>query len=462
MHNKQKVGAGLGGAGLGGGAKNQDTGGGTHYDVIVVGGGPSGMMAAGRAAELGARVALIEKNDKLGKKLLITGGGRCNITNAEFDVHKMVAKYGKKGKALFGSFSRFGVEDTISFFEARGLGIKVEAEQRAFPKTNKAQDVWKTLVEYLKSTGVEVISNSPVKKVLFEKSKDNRTDDVGNFGKISGIVTSTTGKKKVQTTYTASKYVIATGGRSRPETGSTGEGFEWMTTLGHSVEETDAALVPVKIKEDWVKKLSGLSFGNAKLTLIQDKTKQDSRVGKMLFTHFGISGPLVLNMSKNITELLKYAPVNLELDLYPELDLIALDKKMLTDLSSGLNKQIKNNLGGLVPPKMIPAILELTKINPETEGNSLTKEQRRKIVTLVKALPMTVEGLLGVEKAVVTSGGVSLKEIDFKTMQSKLYSNLYLAGDILNFDRPSGGFSLQICWTTGYLAGENSAKNSVK
>lgn len=432
-------------------AKNSD---GTHYDVIVVGGGPAGMMAAGRAAELGARVALIEKNDKLGKKLLITGGGRCNITNAEFDVHKMVAKYGKKGKALFGSFSRFGVEDTISFFEARGLGIKVEAEQRAFPKSNKAQDVWKTLVEYLKSTGVDVISNSPVKKVLFEKA--GADDDV--FGKITGIVTSTVGKKKVQTTYTATNYIIATGGRSRPETGSTGEGFEWMISLGHSVEETDAALVPVKIKEDWVKKLSGLSFANAKLTVIQEGTKQDSRVGKMLFTHFGISGPLVLNMSKNITELFKYAPVSLELDLYPDLDLVALDKKMLTDLSSGLNKQIKNNLGGLVPPKMIPAILELTKINPETEGNSLTKEQRRKIVTLVKALPMTVDGLLGVEKAVVTSGGVSLKEIDFKTMQSKLYDNLYLAGDILNFDRPSGGFSLQICWTTGYLAGENSAK----
>lgn len=433
-------------------AKNSD---GTHYDVIVVGGGPAGMMAAGRAAELGARVALMEKNDKLGKKLLITGGGRCNITNAEFDVHKMVAKYGKKGKALFGSFSRFGVEDTISFFEARGLGIKVEAEQRAFPKSNKAQDVWKALVEYLKSSGVEVISNSPVKKVLFEQID---TDNGDYTGKITGIVASTVGKKKVQTTYTATNYIIATGGRSRPETGSTGEGFEWMTSLGHSVEETDAALVPVKIKEDWVKKLSGLSFANAKLIVIQEGTKQDSRVGKMLFTHFGISGPLVLNMSKNITELFKYAPVSLELDLYPDLDLVALDKKMLTDLSGGLNKQIKNNLGGLVPPKMIPAILELTKINPETEGNSLIKEQRRKIVTLVKALPMTVDGLLGVEKAVVTSGGVSLKEIDFKTMQSKLYDNLYLAGDILNFDRPSGGFSLQICWTTGYLAGENSAK----
>lgn len=425
-----------------------------HYDVIVVGGGPAGMMAAGRAAELGARVALIEKNDKLGKKLLITGGGRCNITNAEFDVHKMVAKYGKKGKALFSSFNRFGVDDTINFFEARGLGIKVEAEQRAFPKSNKAQDVWKTLVEYLKSTGVEVISNSPAKKVLFEEAgaRDDAT------GKITSIVTSTVGKKKVQTTYTATNYIIATGGRSRPETGSTGEGFEWMTSLGHSVEDTDAALVPVKIKEDWVKKLSGLSFANAKLTAIQEGVKQDSRIGKMLFTHFGISGPLVLNMSKNIAELFKYAPVSLELDLYPDLDLVALDKKMLTDLSSGLNKQIKNNLGGLVPPKMIPAILQLTKIDPETEGNSLTKEQRRKIVDLVKALPMSVEGLLGVEKAVVTSGGVSLKEIDFKTMQSKLYSNLYLAGDILNFDRPSGGFSLQICWTTGYLAGENSAK----
>jgi predicted Rossmann fold flavoprotein len=411
------------------------------YDVIVVGGGPAGMMAAGRAAELGAKVALLEKNEKLGKKLLITGGGRCNITNAEFDVRKMVGKYGTKGKALFGSFSRFGVEDTLEFFNTRGLKIKVEAEKRAFPESNKAADVWKVMMAYLKSgkSSVDIISNSSVTKVLYDDHH------------VTGIVT----KDK---TYVAKNYVIATGGKSRPETGSTGEGFKWMAELGHNVEESDPALVPVKIQEDWVKKLSGLSFTNAKLTIFQDGKKQESMTGKMLFTHFGISGPLVLNMSKNIAELYKYAPVNLELDLYPEMDITALDKKMLESLGSALNKKIKNNLGGIVPPKMIPAILQLTGVSPDIESNNLTKEQRRKIVTLVKALPMTVSGFLGVEKAVVTSGGVSLKEIDFKTMQSKLFSNLYLAGDILNFDRPSGGFSLQICWTTGFLAGENSAK----
>ena len=412
---------------------------GLKYDVIVIGGGPAGMMAAGRAGELGAKVALLEKNTKLGKKLLITGGGRCNITNAELDNRKMVSNYGPKGKALFGSFARFSVQDTLDFFNSRGLATKVEAEKRAFPVSNKAEDVWKTLVAYMKTGKVEVIPNCPITKIVFKNNL------------ITGVVSGTN-------TYTAKKYIIATGGKSRPETGSTGEGFDWMTELGHNVEEADSALVPVKIKEDWVKKLSGVSFKDVKLTAFQDGKKQDSKVGKMLFTHFGISGPLVLNMSKTIAELFKYAPVNLELDLYPTLDLVALDKRLLDALTKALNKQVKNNLGDIVPPKMIPAILELTGISPDTEGNSLTKEQRRKIVNLVKALPMTVSGFLGVEKAIVTSGGVSLKEIDFKTMQSKLYPNLFLAGDILNFDRPSGGFSLQICWTTGYLAGENASE----
>ncbi|HMR54966.1 MAG TPA: NAD(P)/FAD-dependent oxidoreductase [Candidatus Doudnabacteria bacterium] len=413
----------------------------SDFDVIVVGGGPAGMMAAGRAAELGAKVALIEKNNKLGKKLLITGGGRCNITNAEFDVKKLIAKYGVKGKSLYGSFARFGVEDTLDFFNNKNLPTKVEAEQRAFPVSNKAADVWKVLVKYLKDSGVTIISDSPVKKVLFNSE--------------SKLVT---GIKTGKQTYTAAKYIIATGGKSRPETGSTGEGMEWMKELGHSVEEPDPALVPIKITDDWVKKLSGVSFKNAKLTVIQGGTKQESRTGKILLTHFGISGPLVLNMSKGISELFKYSPVNLELDLYPDMDIGTLDKHFLDLLGKSLNKQVKNNLGSIVPPKMISTILQFTGIDPEITTNSLTKTDRMKIVKLIKSLPMSVSGFFGEEKAVVTSGGVLLNEIDFKTMQSKLYHNLYLAGDILNFDRPSGGYSLQICWTTGYIAGENAGQ----
>ncbi len=415
----------------------------SDFDVIVVGGGPAGMMAAGRAAELGAKVAIIEKNNKLGKKLLITGGGRCNITNAEFDVKKLIAKYGIKGKSLYSAFARFGVEDTIDFFHVKNLPTKVEAEKRAFPISNKAEDVWKVLVKYLKDSGVAIISDSPVKKVLFNKETNL----------ITGIKTS-------KQTYTAKHYVIATGGKSRPETGSTGEGMEWMKELGHTVEESDPALVPIRLHDYWVKKLSGVSFKNAKLTVFQGKEKQESRTGKILLTHFGISGPLVLNMSKGISELFKYAPVNLELDLYPDMDLGTLDKHFLELLGKALNKQVKNNLGSIVPPKMISTILQFTGINPEITTNSLTKTDRMKIVRLIKALPMSVSGFLGEEKAVVTSGGVVLNEIDFKTMQSKLYSNLFLAGDILNFDRPSGGYSLQICWTTGYLAGENAAKSN--
>ncbi|MDB4940132.1 MAG: NAD(FAD)-utilizing dehydrogenase [Candidatus Doudnabacteria bacterium] len=407
------------------------------YDLAVIGGGPAGMIAAGRAAELGAKVILIEKNPKLGKKLLITGGGRCNITNAEFDVKKLVAKYGPKGKALFGSFSRFGVEDAMAFFTEKNLPLKVEAEKRAFPVSNKAEDVWKVLVEYLKKNKVEILYNSPVSKVNF----------AGN--KITSVQTKTG-------LISADNFVITTGGKSRPETGSTGEGLEWLKEMGHSIEEAGSALVPVKIKEDWVKNLSGLSFMNAKLSVFQDGKKQESRSGKLLLTHFGLSGPLVLNMSQNIAELFKYGPVQLELDICPEMDLSELDKKTLDSLSRLLNKKIKNSLGEVVPIKMIATVLEMTGIDGEKEVNVLSREERLKILKLIKALPMTVSGFLGVEKAIITSGGVSLKEVDFKTMQSKLYENLYLAGDILNFDRPSGGYNLQICWTTGYIAGQNA------
>ncbi len=409
------------------------------YDVVVIGGGPAGMMAAGRAAALGAKVALVEKNSKLGKKLLITGGGRCNITNAELDVRKMVSKYGSKGKALFGSFTRFGVAETIEFFEARHLPLKVEAEKRAFPKSNKAEDVWRALVDILRATKVNVIYNSPI--IGFRIEDDQIAAVKLKKGEIAG-----------------KSFIVATGGKSRPETGSTGEVFEYLKQIGHTVEDSDLALVPVKVKEEWIKELSGLSFPAGKLTVFQDGKKQDSHIGKILFTHFGLSGPLVLNMSKNISELYKYAPVNLEVDLYPDLDLMALDKKVLAQLDQFSNKKIKNSLGGIIPPRLIGIMLSLSEIDPEIEVNVLPRVKRMALVKLIKAIPLNVSGFLGADKAIVSSGGISLKEIDFKTMQSKFYSNLFLAGDILNFDRPSGGFSLQICWTTGFLAGENSAK----
>lgn len=412
----------------------------TNYDVAVIGGGPAGLMAAGRAAELGAKVVLIEKNAKLGKKLLITGGGRCNITNAEYDVKRLVAKFGRKGKALFGSFARFGVADTFDFFESRGLKLKIEAEKRAFPVTDKAEDVWKVLIEYIRQGKVKVMYSSPVAGLIQKQ------------GLVSAV-------KIGSAEISAKNFIVTTGGKSRPETGSTGDGFVWMKKLGHTVEEADSALVPIKVKEDWVKKLSGLSFSDVKLTVFQDKKKQDSHIGKLLFTHFGISGPLVLNMSRNVAELHKYGPVDLFLDLFPKLDASALDKQVVDELAKALNKQIKNNLSGLIPPRMISAILGITGINPNTEGNALLRADRLKIVKLLKELPITVAGFLGSDKAIVTSGGVALEEVDFKTMQSKLISNLYLAGDILNFDRPSGGYSLQICWTTGFLAGESGTIN---
>lgn len=405
------------------------------YDVAVIGAGPAGLIAAGRASELGARVVLLEKNARAGEKLSITGGGRCNITNAETDIRKMVGKYGVKGKALFGAFARFGVEQTMEFFISKNLPLKVEAEKRAFPVSNKAGDVLKVLLKYLGKT--QVFYNSPVSKILVKN------------GKIDGVVSK--GK-----TIRAKNYIITTGGKSRPETGSSGEMLEYLKKAGHTIRESDLALVPVKIKNQWVKDLQGLSLKDVALTVLQHNQKQETRVGKMLFTHFGVSGPLVLNLSRTVAELYKYGPVSLQLDLFPNVDVFTLDRKILESVNNSLNKKLRNMLGEIVPPKLILTWLKLCNIDPEKEANVLTKAERLMLAQKIKSLTIEVDGFLGVEKAIITSGGVSLKEVDFKTMRSKVFSNLFLAGDILDFDRPSGGFSLQICWTTGYLAGENA------
>ncbi len=409
----------------------------TNVDVAVIGGGPAGMMAAARAAELGASVILLEKNPGLGKKLLISGGGRCNILNAEFDTHTLVEKYGKKGKSLFSTFSQFDAQATWDFFESKGLQLKVEPEQRAFPVSDNAADVRKVLANWMAAGNVQVLTGVTVRGMEHDDSL------------ITKIVHDSGSLK-------AKNYILCTGGKSRPETGSTGDGFVWMRKLGLSVKEPEVALVPVIIRNPWVKDVAGISLKDVKLTVCQGKTKHDSKIGKMLFTHIGLSGPLVLTMSKNIGALLKTGDVTLSLDLFPRLDLGALDKKMIEVFEKNKNKMIKNNIGDLVPPRLGHVLLSLAGLDPVVPLHQLKRDDRRAFATLLKDLPMSVTGLLGEDKAIVTGGGVDLNDVEFRTMRTKKYSNLFLAGDILDFDRPSGGFSLQICWTTGYVAGTSA------
>ncbi len=410
-----------------------------HFDVAVIGGGPSGMMAAGRAAELGARVVLLERNAILGKKLLITGGGRCNILNAEFDTRLLTEKYGKKGKALFSAFSQFDVQSTIDFFESRGLKIKIEPEKRAFPVSDSAEDVQKALIRYMEAGNVTVKKNCRVSDLKISNSK------------ITAIVCESE-------VIEASQVILSSGGKSRPETGSTGDGFEWMTQLEHTVTESSMALVPVSIRNPWIKDVAGISLKDVKLTVLQNGKKCDARIGKILFTHTGLSGPLVLNMSKGIGELLEDGNVMTSIDLFPSLDHGALDRKLLSIFEAGKNKMIKNNIGEIVQPRLGHALLDLAGIDGTVFLHQLTKEQRMDFVKLLKDIPLSVSGLLGADKAVVTGGGVLLSEIDFKTMRSKKCGNLFVIGDLLDFDRPSGGFSLQICWTTGYVAGTHAGE----
>ena len=435
------------------------------WDVVVIGGGPAGMMAAGRAAELAkergqeVRVLLIEKNDTLGKKLLITGGGRCNVTNAEFDTRTLLAKFKDHQQYLFSAFSQWGVKETLDFFHLKEMPTKIEAEKRVFPVSDSAQSVWNVLVEHLRATGVTVLSNSPV--ISLQRA------GMGEKGmaKETSAITSV----KVRTGKTINEihghsFIVATGGKSRPETGSTGDGFEWMRALGHTVVEADPALVPITLSDEWTTRLSGVSLSGVKIHVLQNGIKQNTSTGKLLFTHFGVSGPAVLNMSKDVSELLKYGEVTMSLDLLPALDYGMLNAQLQTLFrEQTVNKKIKNALGELsaeLPSALVPVIIELAGISPDTFCHSVTREERLKLVTLLKAVPMHVSGLLGVEKAIVTSGGVSLDEIDFKTMRSRLFSNLYLVGDMLNIDRPSGGYSLQLCWTTGFVAGTNAGSSS--
>ncbi len=409
-----------------------------HFDVIVVGGGASGMMAAGRAGECGKRVLLLEKNRMLGEKLKISGGGRCNITNAEYDIRAFLKYYGDSEHFLYSPFSQFGVKDTFSFFESKGLPLVVQARNRAFPNTEKASDVCNVLVEYMKKNKVKVKTDSSVKKIIHQDKK------------ISGVVVG-------GVTYTADTFIFATGGVSHPETGSTGDGFNWLTDLGHTIKTPTPTVVPIAVSDEWVHTLSGTSLSFMKITFYLEDKKQFSKTGKVLFTHFGLSGPLILNSAGKVGTLLLSGRVTARIDAYPDTDIGSLDKQITKIFDANKNKTLKNIFKDVVPEGLSSGLMMLfPDINFDTKVHSVTKDERRRIVDTLKALPVNVTNLMGYDRAVVADGGVLISEIDTKTMKSKVISNLFVTGDLLNITRPSGGFSLQLCWTTGYVAGSNS------
>lgn len=424
----------------------------TTWDVAVIGGGPAGMMAAGRAAEKGAKVILIEKNPAPGKKLLITGGGRCNVTNAETDVRALLAHYRgtTKGPAanqyLFSAFAQWDVAKTLAFFNERGMPTKVEPGKRVFPVSDTARSVYDVLLAYMAAGKVAIAAGMTV--TGFERTPD---------GHISAVKVKN-GKIR------ATSFILATGGTSHPETGSTGEGFTWLKNLGHAIAEPIASLVPVALSDEWALKLQGITLNDVKLTLAGSGEKDTKLVkkGRVLFTHFGISGPTVINMSSAIREALGYAKEAgeittkhiLELDLLPAQDYGVLNMRLQTLFKDHHNKKLKNALDELIAVGIVGHICTLAGVDENTWCNSVTREQRIRLVHALKHIPLHVRGLLGDDKAIVTSGGVSLDEVDFKTMRSRLIPNLFLIGDVLDIDRPSGGYSLQLCWTTGFVAGD--------
>ncbi len=408
------------------------------WDVVVIGGGPAGMMAAGRAAERGRQVLLLEKNPSLGKKLLISGGGRCNFTNNKPDVRVMLAQYGDAGKFLFSAFSQWGVAETIDFFRERGMAVKEEAEGRMFPASDRSESVFEVLDRYVKDGRVLIREHTEVTGV-------SRDVETGHF-----VV-----RFRNDTMIMAKACVLATGGLSHPETGSTGEGLVWLRELGHTIDDTDASLVPLSLRDPWVRKLSGVTLPDIKLTVYLGETRKFSRPGKILFTHVGVSGPTVLNMSKAVGMLLAEGEVRILIDLFPHFDHGALKDELQTKLTTESNKLLRNTLSKMVPATLASILLELAGIDAETVNRTVTREMRTTIVSLMKAVPLHVKGLLGEDKAIVSSGGVSLAEVNWKTMESRVVPHLYLVGDVLDIDRPSGGYSLQLCWTTGFVAGEH-------
>lgn len=407
-------------------------------DLVVIGGGAAGLMAASTAAMYGKQVVLLERNDRVGKKILITGKGRCNVTNNS-DLQNLIAHVPKNGKFLYSAFSQFSAEDAISFFESLGVPLKTERGNRVFPVSDRAGDIVSCLERYCKDCGVKLL-HKRAKKVLTEKNK------------IVGVKTTT------EEVIPCHAVVIATGGKSYPRTGSTGDGYLIAEKLGHRITPVTASLVPIETNpQDGCKEMMGLSLRNVILTVTKTGSKQVvySQMGEMLFTHFGISGPLVLSASSHMREM-QSGKYQIEIDLKPALSPEQLDARLIRDFSEKSNKDFINLLRGLLPAKMVPVMAKRSGIPFDLKGNQITREMRERLCYLFKHFELTPERFRPVEEAIITSGGVDVSQVNPKTMESKIQSGLYFAGEILDVDAYTGGYNLQIAWSTGYLAGLNA------
>ena len=414
--------------------------------TIVIGGGPAGMMAAITASQSGDKVILIEKMKSLGRKLLITGKGRCNITSS-LPIEDFIKNTPGNGKFLYSVYQSFTNKDIVKFLKEEGLEVKEERGNRIFPITDKSQDVLECFIKKLKKNKVEIHYNEEVKEILYKKSNGENT--------VIGVKTT---KEEIL----ADKVILATGGKSYPLTGSTGDGYKMAEKLGHTIKDIKPSLVPLEIYEkETCKELQGLSLKNVTVKVIDEEKNKIifQEFGEMLFTHFGVSGPIILTASsklvryKKIEEKMKEKNISLIIDFKPALSEQKLEDRILRDFSEFKNKQYKNSLDKLLPQKLIPVIIRLSNIEENRKVNEITKEERRKLVLLLKNFNLNVKAFRPVEEAIVTSGGIYIKEINPKTMESKIVKNLYFAGEIIDVDSYTGGFNLQIAYSTGYVAG---------
>lgn len=404
-----------------------------RFDVIIIGGGASGSMAGITSARLGKKVAILEKNGFIGKKLNITGKGRCNVTN-NCDIQQLMQNIPRNPKFLYSAFSMLSPKDVMDFFESINVPLKTERGNRVFPISDKATDVSKALEKELKRLGVKIL-------------EENATELLVQDGVCTGVKTN-------KNTYLADSVLIATGGKSYTGTGSTGDGYKFAQEVGHTVTKLVPSLVPIVSEEKYCSDMMGLSLKNVRLNLMDNDKCIYSELGEMLFTHFGVSGPLVLSASSHISKM-QQNRYKIYIDLKPALSVDTLDKRIQRDFSENINKSFINSLNKLLPNKIIPVVAKLSGIKFDTKVNQITKEQRLHLIDIIKNFPITIKDFRPLNEAIITSGGISVKEINPKTMQSKLVKGLFFSGEVIDVDAYTGGFNLQIAFSTGYVAGIN-------